>query len=175
MEIHCRFGRIRPWREGDETALVRHADDTAIWSQVRDLFPTPYTREDAEQWIELAGEDAEITDFAIEVDGEAVGGIGYAQQADVNRCSAEIGYWVGKAWWGRGIATEALTALSDAVFALHPEIVRIYAVPFADNIGSRRVLEKCGYALEGIMCDAAIKNGRLRDQAMYALLRRERT
>ncbi len=175
MEIICRFGRLRSWREGDEPALVRHADDPAIWEQVRDLFPTPYTWEDAEEWIELACQGPEVTDFAIDVEGEAVGGIGFAQQSDVNRCSAEIGYWVGRAWWGRGLATEALIALSAAVFALHPEILRIYAVPFADNLASRRVLEKSGYRLEGIMRDAAIKNGNLRDQAMYALLRQDLT
>lgn len=174
MELVCRFGRIRPWRQGDESALVRYADDPAIWNRVRDLFPTPYTWEDAEHWIQMTGEEPEVSDFAIDVDGEAIGGIGFAQQTDVNRCSAEIGYWVGRPWWGRGIATEALVALSDAVFALHPEIVRLFALPFADNLASRRVLEKGGYVLEGILRDAAVKNGSLRDQAVYALLRRDR-
>ena len=90
---------------GDEPALVRHADNRKIWLNVRDRFPHPYTPADAEAWVARAAAATPETQFAIEVEGEAVGGVGLFLQADVERYSAEIGYWLGEALWGRGLAT----------------------------------------------------------------------
>ena len=105
--------------------------------------------------------------WAIEVDGDACGGIGIEMHTDIERVSAEIGYWLGESCWGRGIATEALGAVTAQAFRRYP-LTRIYAVPFADHAASVRVLEKAGYLREGHMKQSAIKNGEIRDQLMFA-------
>ena len=100
----------------------------------------------------------------------AAGGVGFQPMTDVNRRTAEIGYWLGASYWGRGIATEAVTLVTDWAFAAH-EFLRIFAQPFAGNLASRRVLEKAGYQLEGTMRCSAVKDGEVRDQCMFARLR----
>jgi RimJ/RimL family protein N-acetyltransferase len=103
------------------------------------------------------------------VDGQAVGGIGFVLHGDVERVSAEIGYWIGEPFWGRGITTDAVRALTAYAIATH-KLTRIYAVPFAWNAPSCRVLEKAGYVLEGRLRNSAIKDGTLTDQLQYAFI-----
>ena len=110
------------------------------------------------------------TVWAIEVDGEAIGGIGIEPETDVERVSAEIGYWLGESFWGRGIATAALTAVTAEAFKRF-EFTRLYALPFADHIASVRVLEKAGYVREGHLQQSAIKDGKIRDQLLFAAYR----
>jgi RimJ/RimL family protein N-acetyltransferase len=107
---------LRPWRRGDESSLVLHANDRRVWLNLRDRFPHPYTAKDADEWIAHAGAQAPVLNFAIVVDGAAVGGIGLEPGTDVHRRSAEVGYWLGPPFWGRGIATEALRAVTDYAF-----------------------------------------------------------
>jgi RimJ/RimL family protein N-acetyltransferase len=103
------------------------------------------------------------------VDGEAVGGIGFSAGADVERYSAEIGYWLAEPFWGRGIATEALRIVSDYAFSTC-NLLRLFALPFADNARSTRVLEKAGYTREAVLRSSSVKHGVPRDQALYALI-----
>ena len=110
------------------------------------------------------------TNFAIDVGGEAVGGIGFTLQPDVGHRSAEIGYWIGQAFWGRGIATDALIAVTDHAFANY-DICRIFAHVFDWNGASARVLEKAGYQLEGRLRKSVTKDGQTIDQLMYAAIR----
>jgi RimJ/RimL family protein N-acetyltransferase len=110
------------------------------------------------------------TVWAIEVNGEAIGGIGIELHTDVERVSAEIGYWLGEAMWGRGIATEALKAVTAEAFKRF-DITRLYALPFADHAASVRVLEKAGYVREGHLRRSAIKDGKVRDQVLFAAYR----
>jgi RimJ/RimL family protein N-acetyltransferase len=89
--------------------------------------------------------------------------------SDVERHSAEVGYWLGEGFWGRGIATAVLhgaTRWAIAKFNLR----RVFAVPFSDTIGSIRVLEKVGFVREGVMRCAAVKDGQVKDQILYALV-----
>jgi RimJ/RimL family protein N-acetyltransferase len=167
MQLDLPDGRIRSWRVGDEPALARHADNRKIWLNVRDRFPHPYTLADAEAWIARVTTTTPETQFAIEVAGEAVGGVGLFLQADVERYSAEIGYWLGEAFWGRGLATAAVCRFTDHAF----EACRIYANVFEWNPGSCRVLEKAGYLLEGRLRSAAVKDGFVLDGFLYAAVR----
>jgi len=167
--------KIREWRHADAADLARLADDRAIWLGLRDLFPHPYGIGDALAFISLAGRMDPQTFFAIEVDGSLAGGIGYTRRTDVERIGAEVGYWLGRAHWGRGIATSALRLLTAHTFAADPELRRLWAVPFVTNIASARVLEKAGYTREGTLRQSAIKDGRVLDQWMYAILRQELT
>jgi RimJ/RimL family protein N-acetyltransferase len=159
---------LRPYRADDRLAICRHANDRDVWRNMRDRFPHPYTERDAEEWIALASSTTPLTNFAIEVEGEAAGGIGMILHSDIERMSAEIGYWLGRQYWGRGIVTVAVRALSEWGFREFG-LTRIYAVPFAHNIASCRVLEKAGYALEGVMKRSAIKEGVVVDQRLYAI------
>lgn len=170
MELALPECRIRSWRPGDEPSLARHANSRKLWLNVRDHFPHPYTLADAVGWVDRAASAEPETQFAIEVDGEAAGGIGLFLQEDVARYSAELGYWLGEAHWGRGIATAAVRGFTDYAFRAF-DLCRIHAVVFEWNPASRRVLEKAGYELEGRMRRAAVKDGQVIDQFLYATLR----
>ena len=165
---------LRPWRPEDAPSIARHADDPQVAANLRDVFPCPYQLSDAEEFIRLcrAAEPEQAIFRAIVVDGQAVGSVALTRGTDVCRRSAELGYWLGRAFWGRGIMTKAVEEMCQTGFEAW-DIVRIYAEPFAHNAGSRRVLEKAGFALEGVMRCGIWKNGRLRDYCMYALLRPE--
>src|SRR5690606_15371762 len=151
-----------------EPSLVRHANDRNVWLNLRDRFPHPYTPADAGNWIELTRGVTPQTTFAIEVGGEAVGGIGLERHKDIERLSAEIGYWLGRAFWGRGIMSRALSAATRYGFE-EMGLIRIFAVPFVRNAPSCRVLEKGGYIREAVMRRSAIKDGVILDQALYAI------
>jgi RimJ/RimL family protein N-acetyltransferase len=158
---------VRPWRLTDADALVRHANNAEVAKQLRDRFPHPYGKSDAIGFLKFSTASEPATNFAIEVEGEAVGGIGYVRGTDVERFSAEIGYWLGESHWGRGIVTEAVVLLTAHLFTTH-NLLRLFALPFADNRGSTRVLEKAGFVCEGTMRASAVKHGVPRDQALYA-------
>ena len=106
MPLALSRGSLRPWRRGDEPSLVRYANNRNIWRNLRDRFPHPHTAADADAWITKAEAEAPVTSHAIVVDGETVGGVGVDLGTDVRRRSAEIGYWLGEPFWGRGIATK---------------------------------------------------------------------
>src|SRR5262245_2881749 len=139
---------VRAWMRSDRDALVVQANNPAIAANLRDGFPSPYTVEAADRHIADAIARPVPTQLAIEIDGEAAGGIGLALHDDVERVSAELGYWLGERHWGRGVMTEAVRAVTDWGFATFA-LTRIYAVPFATSVGSLRVLEKAGYVCEG--------------------------
>jgi len=158
---------LRSWHMGDLESLVRHADNRNIWMNLRDRFPHPYTKRDGREFLKHTRDQDPETAFAIAMNGEAVGGIGFMLQGDIERVSAEIGYWLGEPFWGRGIATEALIVLTRYAIATHA-LTRVYALPFASNAASCRVLEKAGYTIEGRLRNSAIKDGRIVDQLQYA-------
>jgi RimJ/RimL family protein N-acetyltransferase len=160
---------VRSWRAGDVASLVEHANNRKIWMNLRDRFPHPYTAADGRRFIRLARRMTPETFFAIVVGGHAVGGIGYVLQHDVERVSAEVGYWLGEAYWGRGIVTEALVAVSRHALDQH-KLTRLFALPFAYNAGSCRVLEKAGYTLEARLRRSAIKDGQIVDQFQYSFI-----
>ena len=158
---------VRSWESSDATSLAIHANNRKIWINLRDAFPFPYTKADARKFIKMARSMKPETYFAIEVDGQAVGAIGFGLLQDVERGSAEIGYWLSEQYWGRGITTDALKALTQYAITEH-NLTRIYAIPFEWNTASFRVLEKAGYQLECRMRKSAIKEGKIVDQLQYA-------
>jgi ribosomal-protein-alanine N-acetyltransferase len=159
---------LRAWRAGDEASLTSHANSRDIWLNLRDQFPHPYTPEDAEAWVKFASSQAQPTSLAIEVDSEAVGGISLKLHDDVERVSAEIGYWLGQRFWSRGIMTAAVRAVTEYGFEQF-SLTRVYALPFVTNVASHRVLEKAGYAREGLLRRSAIKDGIVLDQVVFAI------
>jgi ribosomal-protein-alanine N-acetyltransferase len=172
MELELPGCRIRSWRDGDQPSLARHANDLLVWRNVRDHFPHPYTVADADAWIARVVGHVPETQFAIEVNGEVAGGVGLMLQEDVARHSAEIGYWLGQAYWGRGIMTGVVRRMTRYGFT-SLDLYRVYALVFEWNPASRRVLEKAGYVLEGRLRKAVIKDGQLLDQFVYAVTRED--
>jgi RimJ/RimL family protein N-acetyltransferase len=162
---------LRSWRIGDARSIVKHLNNRNVSITLTDRVPYPYTMQDAEEFLMHQTSAVPETSFAIDVQGEAIGAVGFRQLDPDNRYAAEVGYWVGEAYWGRGIATEVLRAVTAHLFADF-DFVRIQAHVFEGNTASMRVLEKCGYLREGILRKSASKNGRILDQALYSILRR---
>jgi ribosomal-protein-alanine N-acetyltransferase len=163
--------RLRRWVQSDAEALAQLADNRQIWLNLRDRFPHPYTRADADGWIaHCAAESGQPTQFAIDLEGLAIGGIGVEMKSDVHRLTAEIGYWVGEPYWGEGIASAAVVEMTRYAFAEFP-LERLEAMVFEWNPASRRVLEKAGYVLEGRLARCIVKDGRIGDGFLYARLR----
>jgi RimJ/RimL family protein N-acetyltransferase len=160
---------VRSWEMSDLDSLVEHANNRRIWINLRDAFPHPYTRRDGRTFLRRTRAASPETTFAIAVNGAAVGAIGFVLRTDVERVSAEVGYWIGEAFWGRGIAATALAAITRYAIDTH-RLTRVYAVPFAWNTASCRVLEKAGYVLEARLRRGAIKDGVIADQMQYAFI-----
>jgi [ribosomal protein S5]-alanine N-acetyltransferase len=141
MQLKLERCTIRPWRLDDAESLARYANNRKIWLAVRDRFPHPYTMQDAHEFLQRAMTEQPEMKFCIEMEGAAVGGIGVHPGQDVHRHTATVGYWLGEDCWGRGIMTEAVTAVTDFCFENFP-LRRISAEVFANNPASARVLEK---------------------------------
>ena len=162
---------LRPWRMSDLDALVRHADDEQVSRGVSDRFPFPYTHGDGERF--LSGKVIDLGDpvFAIEIDGEACGGIGaHAGQGERGQ-AAEFGYWLGRAQWGKGTMTRAVALFTPWVMR-ELQLYRLYATVLAFNIGSAQVLRRNGFLEEGVQRAAVFKRGVLHDLRMFAKVRR---
>ncbi len=170
MEIDLGVCSVRSWRWDDRESIVRHASNRNVWINLRDRFPHPYTLGDAERWLWIVARMRPETHFAIAVAGSAVGGIGITLLDDVHRRSGEMGYWLGEEFWGRGIATAAVRAVTGYAFSTY-DLCRIHAAVFEWNPASMRVLEKAGYVLEGRLRQSVTKDGRTIDQFMYAIIR----
>jgi RimJ/RimL family protein N-acetyltransferase len=155
----------------DKPALVRHADNREIWRNLWDAFPHPYTDADADRWLSFAAADPSPQGtYAIEVAGEAAGTLSLERREDVERYSAEIGYWLGESYWGRGIVSEAVGRVTAAALA-EPDLVRVFAPVFAWNRRSMRVLERNGFVREGVLRRAGYKDGVVLDRVVYARTR----
>jgi RimJ/RimL family protein N-acetyltransferase len=161
---------VRSWRKDDLKSLVRHANNAKIAANLRDQFPHPYTRRDGIDFLEYAHTQEPECSFAIDLHGEAVGGVGFLLGRDIARMSAEMGYWLSEELWGQGIATRAVAAMSDWALESY-KLTRVFAMAFAHNAGSIRVLEKSGFEREGVMRRSAIKNEVVLDQILFAKVR----
>lgn len=167
MEFRLNNCTVRTFRDEDATSIAQYANNRKIWINLRDAFPHPYHINDARAFIKMAKSIEPPTIFTIEKDVKAVGAIGFHIGKDVERISAEIGYWLAEPYWGQGIVTEALSAVTK--YAIDQfDLKRVYAIPFEWNPASFRVLEKAGYRLEGRMRKSSMKDGKIIDQLLYA-------
>jgi ribosomal-protein-alanine N-acetyltransferase len=167
MQLVLERCTIRRWRLDDAESLARHANNRKVWLAVRDLFPHPYTIQDAHEFLQRVISQQPSMKFCIEIDGTAVRGIGVHPGQDVHRYTATVGYWLGEVFWGRGIITEAVTAVTDLCFENFP-LRRISAEVFSNNPASARVLEKAGFTFEGCLKNNVFKDGKLLDSLLYA-------
>lgn len=164
--------QIRKWELADAKDLAKALSIKKILDNLRDGLPFPYTEQDGKEFISamLAADENDTFAFAITADGKVIGSIGAFRQSNIHRQTAELGYYIAEDYWGRGIMTEAVRQLCYYVFS-HTDILRIYAEPFAHNVGSCRVLEKAGFQYEGTLRSNAVKNGRVLDMKMYAKIK----
>jgi len=169
MHLKLRTCVVRSWQTSDVDSLERYANNYKIWINLRDAFPHPYTKQHARDFIRSIRNRSPETVFAIALTGEAVGSVGFVLHPDVERVSAEIGYWLAEPFWGQGISTDVLTAVTRYAIETH-QLTRVYALPFARNAASCRVLEKAGYVLEARLRRSSIKNGQIIDQMQYAFI-----
>lgn len=163
---------LRKWELSDIESLSQNANDIEIWNNVRDGFPHPYTTDDAKAFISSTTRKKRIEDFSIIVDNKAVGGIGFVPLTDVERLSAEIGYWIGRPYWNKGIVSSALNNVIEYIFK-NTEIIRLFASTYEFNIASAKVLEKAEFRKVGILRKAAIKNDKIIDMYYYELLKED--
>lgn len=163
---------LRPWRQDDLDALLRHANDPEVVRGLSDRFPHPYTREDGERF--LAGQVVDLSDpvLAVEVDGEACGGLGARiGPGEQRRHSAELGYWLGRAHWGRGLMTRAVALYVPWV--MHERsLLRMQANVLDFNDASAQVLRKNGFEQEGVLRGAIWKFDQPHDLRVFAKVRR---
>jgi ribosomal-protein-alanine N-acetyltransferase len=169
MHIEFEHGVIRDWSERDIGDLVEFANNREVWRNLADRFPHPYTEQNARWWVAHVAEMPMPTAWAIEVHNRAVGGLGIEPREGLYARSAEFGYWLGKPYWGRGIATAAGRAALPEILSAFG-LIRLEALVFEWNAASMRVLEKLGFKREGWLRSSAVKNGIVLDQALYAYL-----
>lgn len=163
---------IRAWHTDDAAQLSRLLNNKHIQDNLRDGLPYPYTERDGAEYISamLASDPAKTFAFAITAGGQVVGSIGAFRCENIHARTAELGYYIGEAYWGKGYGTGAVRQLCAHVFA-HTDIIRIFAEPFAYNTASCRVLEKAGFQFEGTLRRNAVKNGKVLDMRLYAQIR----
>ena len=170
MQLDLGDVTVRSWRKDDLKALLRHANNPKIAANLRDQFPHPYGRHDGIDFLDYAHSQEPECSFAIEYRGEAIGGVGFLLGRDIARISAEMGYWLSEEFWGRGIATRVVTAMSDWAFDNYI-LTRVFAMAFAHNAASIRVLEKAGFEREAVLRRSAVKNSVVLDQVLFAKVR----
>ena len=163
---------IRPWTLNDLDSLVKYANNWNISRNLTDKFPFPYTETDGKEFIEFASYDDPIHIFAIDIEGEAAGGIGIHKQDDIHRKNAELGYWLAEPFWGKGIMTNAVKQMVTFAFITY-DIDRVFARPFGTNKASQRVLEKAGFTLEGKFEKVLYKNEEYLDELIYSIRRKD--
>jgi RimJ/RimL family protein N-acetyltransferase len=161
---------LRRWGGEDLEALLRHANDARVSRGVSDRFPFPYTRKDGEDF--LAGKVVDLNDpvLAIEIGGEACGGIGIRPGAGERSHGAELGYWLGHAHWGRGVMTRTMAMYVPWVMD-QLSLLRLQATVLDINPASARVLLKNGFSEEGTMRGAVMKHDGLHDLRLFGRLR----
>ena len=163
--------KIEQWDLKYVDDVVKYANNKRIADNLRDIFPYPYTKENAEFFIkDCINNDINNILKAITVNGKAVGSISVIKLNDVNRKTAEIGYWIGEEFQNKGIMKKAVQLVIKEAFE-RMDIVRIEAEIFETNIPSRKVLENNGFKLEGRKEKSIFKNGKIMDSLIYAIIK----
>lgn len=161
---------LREFVAGDADSLAKHANDPAVAEFLREIFPSPYTLQDAQWWVSEGHKLNNSCNRAIVVDGECVGNIGANFGSGEHRFTAEIGYWLGRNYWGQGIVTEAVAVFTGYLFSNY-ELQRIIAPVAHENVASIAVLKKSGFSREGVLRNNMYLRGKFYDEHIYACYR----
>ena len=161
---------LRKLTLNDAEDLAKAANNPNVARYLRNVFPCPYTLQDAIDYINYATDNEGDVVLGIVVDGSVCGCVCARMRGDVYAKSCELGYWLSEQFWGKGLMTLVVKQFCDFVFENY-DIHRIDAEVSADNVASRRVLEKIGFELEGLYRQKVYKDGRFMDEAVYAIIR----
>jgi [ribosomal protein S5]-alanine N-acetyltransferase len=153
---------IRKFTPADAPSVALHANNRKVWEGVRDIFPHPYSEQDASSFIQFANACETDVIRAIDYNGKAIGAIGLHFKTDVQRLNGEIGYWLGEDFQGKGIATKVVSLIVEMAFEEY-NLLRVYAEVFSNNPASVRVLEKNGFTLEARLLKSIVKDNKLLD------------
>lgn len=161
-------------RGTDKLAYLEHLKVKDI-SDTTLRIPYPYTEMDADEWLKRVriqnDELGEVITFAIRnSEGFLIGGVGFDDLVPGRSHKAEIGYWLAKPYWGRGIMTEAVKCAAEHAFDRF-KLVRLSANVFASNDASCRVLEKAGFLFEGVSEKYYEKNREYIDAKLFGKVR----
>jgi ribosomal-protein-alanine N-acetyltransferase len=170
---------VRPLHPKNAADMAFHGDSPAITKYMYLSFPSPYTLDDANHWIELNMGQQHQTNFGIAEASSPdilIGGIGLKLGSDVSSHTAEVGFWVGEKYWGKGYTTEVLKGFTKWSFESFEgkdqrKLTRLVGRVFSGNTASMRCLEKCGYVHEGVLKAHVQKNGEIRDMHLFGLLK----
>jgi len=161
-------------RSTDKPALIEHLNDRDIYERTLRI-PFPYGEKEADDWLALFAKTTEqqgqpVT-FAIRAaDDSLIGACGFNDFQVGKSHRAEVGYWLGKPFWGRGVMTAVVSRICQHAFDEFG-LVKITAQVSTFNPASARVLEKCGFVQEGLLRKHHLKDGKLIDAWLFALIR----
>ncbi|HVN58690.1 MAG TPA: GNAT family N-acetyltransferase [Bacteroidales bacterium] len=171
MEIVYKDILLLPWKSDFAPGLAEIANNEKISDNLRDGLPFPYTVQDAHSWLDsIMPRNDPPQFFAIFYSGTLTGSIGLVLKDNVYRKNIEMGYFLDEHYWGKGIITKAILAVSSYAFTTF-DILRIYAEVYSDNTGSRRALEKSGFSCEAVLKKSIIKKGEIKDSCIYSVLK----
>jgi len=156
---------LRQWSMNDLQSLVKYGCNEKISDYMSDGFPK--NKDQWKKFLTLAISNENILYRAIEIGGEAVGSIGISPNTDIKRKNAELGYWLGEPFWGRGIMSRAIQEITHEAFSVF-DITRIFALPFSTNISSHKALSNAGYKLEARLEKTVYKNGEFLDEFIFS-------
>lgn len=163
--------QLRNLQPDDAPVLAKLANNRKIWDRVRDRMPIPYTEQDAAAFIRnVQQNERALVRAIVGADVGFVGTVGLHFQTPPYSGSAELAFWIGEPYWGRGMATSAVQRMLKLGFA-QAQLRRVYATVFAFNLGSARVLENNGFQKEIVARAAVLKNGQVSDEITFGLLR----
>ncbi|KAF7192569.1 hypothetical protein HII31_06116 [Pseudocercospora fuligena] len=180
---------VRRYRSSDVQSMTKHGNSKTIWLNMRDRFPHPYDEAAGRSWISInadpgnharsgkytleAGAEGPLvpTNYAIAINGEAIGSIGLDFGADIYYRTAELGYWIGEEFWGKGIMSVVAPAFVRWTWKTFGVLIRINAEANERNLGSIRTLVKAGFAYEGKRINAIVKMGEVQSVVWYGALR----
>lgn len=153
--------KLRKFEDTDVDSIAKYANNQNIAKWLTNEFPHPYSKADAEFFIDIVSKEDPTVVFTIEINGEAVGSIAVTPQTNspentqiqdtqMNICDkqAELGYWLAEKYWNNGIMTSAIKEMVDYGFKTF-DIDCIYATPFKKNTASQKVLKKVGFFSDG--------------------------
>jgi RimJ/RimL family protein N-acetyltransferase len=166
--------QLTEFRRSDRDVLVEYLDDKEIYDLTLRI-PSPYTAADADRWLTMVEaatkQNGQPVNWAIrDEEGRSIGGVGFDGLVIGKSHRAEIGYWLARPFWGRGIMTAVVQAVCRHAFE-NLGLAKIVAHTFSFNVASARVLEKCGFESEGYVRRHYLKDGKFIDAKAYGLLR----
>lgn len=167
---------LSPFRPSDLPACLEHFKEKEIYDQTLRL-PYPYTEADFQTWMEIVQKTTEqqgrVIQWAIRDETDfLIGGCGFHDLEVGKSHRAEIGYWLAKPYWGRGILSAVVPVLCHLGYT-DLGLVKITAHVFAGNRASARVLEKSGFTQEGYLRKHYLKEGQYIDSLLFGRLKED--